>query len=57
MKLHISPGLKRRQFLLQAAMTTGTMITTNLWSKLAVAQTPAFITLDKNRPAYPLWCR
>ena len=53
MKLHISQGLKRRQFLQQAAMTTGTIITTNLWSKLAVAQTPAFITLDKNRPAIP----
>jgi alkaline phosphatase D len=53
MKIHISQRLKRRQFLLQAAITTGTMITTNLWSKLAVAQTPAFITLDKNRPAIP----
>ncbi|MDD1419211.1 twin-arginine translocation signal domain-containing protein [Dolichospermum sp. ST_sed1] len=45
MKIHISQRLKRRQFLLQAAMTTGTMITTNLWSKLAVAQTPAFIRI------------
>jgi alkaline phosphatase D len=53
MKPHITPGLKRRQFLLQAAMTTGSIMTTNLWSKLAVAQTPAFITLDKNRPGIP----
>ncbi|MTJ55051.1 alkaline phosphatase [Anabaena sp. UHCC 0253] len=53
MKPDISHALKRRQFLMKAIVTTGSVMTANLWSKLAIAQTPAFITLDKNRPGIP----
>ncbi|MEA5551264.1 alkaline phosphatase D family protein [Anabaena cylindrica UHCC 0172] len=53
MNSNISPKLKRRQFLLQAAMTSGSIVATNLWSQSGSAQTPGFITLDKNRPAIP----
>nr|WP_234301100.1 alkaline phosphatase D family protein [Sphaerospermopsis aphanizomenoides] len=52
-KSNISPKLKRRQFLLQAAVTTGSILGTNLLSKSGVAQTPALITLDQNRPSIP----
>ncbi|HLO87520.1 MAG TPA: alkaline phosphatase D family protein [Nostocaceae cyanobacterium] len=53
MQPHISPGLKRRQFLLQAAMTGGSIIAANTWSKSSFAQTPAIITSEKMRPAIP----
>ncbi|AFZ57827.1 alkaline phosphatase D family protein [Anabaena cylindrica FACHB-243] len=53
MNLNISQKLKRRQFLLQAAMTSSSIVATNLGSKSGLAQTPAFITLDKNRPSIP----
>lgn len=53
MSVNISRKLKRRQFLLQTAMTTGSIFTTNLWLQSNLAPTPALITLDKNRPNIP----
>ncbi|MBD2566953.1 alkaline phosphatase D family protein [Anabaena lutea] len=53
MKLDISSKLKRRDFLIQAAISSSSIIGANLWSKSGLAHTPAFITLDKNRPTIP----
>lgn len=48
-----SQGLKRRQFLLKAAMVGGGIIATNIYSKSSLAQAPAIITSDKMRPDIP----
>jgi alkaline phosphatase D len=53
MKQNFMPKLNRRQFLLNAAMTSGSVIATNLLSKSSSAQAPGIITSEKMRPAIP----
>jgi alkaline phosphatase D len=45
--------MKRRQFLLHTAITSSSILTTNMWLKSSFAQSPGIITLDKNRPSIP----
>jgi alkaline phosphatase D len=53
MQPNIPQGLKRRQFLLKAAVTGGSIIVGNIYTKSGFAQAPALITSDKMRPAIP----
>ncbi|MEA5617654.1 alkaline phosphatase D family protein [Cronbergia sp. UHCC 0137] len=53
MKPNKSPGMKRRQFLLQIGMTGGSIVAANLCMKSGLAQASAMITTDKNRPGIP----
>ena len=44
----------RRQFLVQAALTCGTLVASDLYAKRALGQSgPAFITSDRMRPGIP----
>ena len=52
MKSKSSLNLNRRQFLIRAAVTSGGIISTNLFSK-SFAQAPAVIASDKMRPSIP----